>query len=263
MKIVVAVKHVPDVQSTRMLGADGRLRRDGGDGTLNELDENAVEAAVQIAAATSGEVVALSVGPADAHDAVRRALQLGASRGVVVSDERLVGLDALGTAAVLAAAVTVEGGVDLVLTGMASTDGLTSVVPTALAAYLRLPALALAAHVDVADGTVHVRRELDHAVEELSAPLPAVVSVTDAANEPSFPGFRAIMAARKKPVQELGLDEVVPGLTSLGLDPSMLGGRTRVLHAEPQQPRTDRVLVTDDGDAGVRLAAWLVDQRLV
>ncbi|MBU4335090.1 MAG: electron transfer flavoprotein subunit beta, partial [Actinobacteria bacterium] len=92
MKIVVAVKHVPDVQSTRTLGPDGRLRRDGGDGTLNELDENAVEAAVQIAAATSGEVVALGVGPADAHDAVRRALQLGATRGIVVSDDRLAGL---------------------------------------------------------------------------------------------------------------------------------------------------------------------------
>lgn len=260
---MVAVKHVPDVQSTRSLGADGRLRRDGGDGTLNELDENAVEAAVQIAAATAGEVVALSVGPADANDAVRRALQLGAARGILVSDDRLAGLDALGTAAVLAAAVVDEGDVDLVLTGMASTDGLTSVVPTALATYLGIPALPLAARVDVVDAAVHVHRELDHAVEDLTAALPALVSVTDAANEPSFPGFRAIMAARKKPVRTVGLDDLAGALGTLGLDADSLGGRTRVLHAEPRQPRTDRVLVTDDGQAGVELAAWLVDQRLV
>jgi electron transfer flavoprotein beta subunit len=262
VRIVVAVKHVPDVLSTRGLGPDGRLDRDRGDGALNELDENAVEAAVQLAAGSSAEIVAISVGPIDAIDAVRRALQLGAHRGVLVSDPRLAGLDAPATAAVLAAAVALEAPVDLVLTGMSSTDGMTGVVPTALAVRLGIPALPLATEVTLADGRVRVRRELDHATEVVSAPLPALVSVTDSANEPSFPGFRAIMAARKKQVRTVGLDDLAPQLRGLGLGLDDLAPRTRVLAAAPRPARTGQVLDRDDGDAGTRLAAWLVDRHL-
>lgn len=264
MKIVVCVKHVPDLQAERRFTDEGRVDRTQGDGTLNELDENAVEAAVSLVEAHGGEVVVLTVGPADAVDAVRRGLQMGADAAVHVQDEAIEGSDALGTAAVLTAAVRrvgEDGPVDLVLTGMAALDGLMSVVPTLLAAGLGLPQATLAAEltVDPEAGTVRVRRELGHVTEVLEAPLPAVVSVTDQANQPRYPSFKGIMAARKKPVTAWSLAD-------LGLDPSTVGhagARTEVLEATARPPRENRVLLTDEGDAGLRLAAYLVENRLV
>ncbi len=262
VRIVVCVKHVPDIQSERSLQADGRMVRDGGDGTLNELDENAVEAALALVEEHGGEVVAVTVGPDDAVDAARRALQMGAEQAVHVLDDAIAGSDVFGTATVLAAVVRRLGEqepVDLVVTGMAGLDGLTSLLPSALAAELGLPLLALAAEVRVEDGAVRVRRELDHATEVLEAPLPALVSVTDQANEPRYPNFKGIMAARKKPVDVLTLAE-------LGIEPQAVGAagaRTEVLEAAARPPREDRVLVTDDGEAGLRLAAYLVENKLV
>ncbi len=260
VRIVVCVKHVPDIQSDRALGADGRTVRDGGDGTLNELDENALEAALALVeAAGEGEIVALTVGPDDAVDAVRKGLQMGADSAVHVLDDAVAGSDAIGTARVLAAAIQHLGGADLVVTGMAGLDGLTSLVPAALAAFLDVAALPLAAEVTVDGQTVRVRRNLDHASEVLEAELPALVSVTDQANEPRYPNFKGIMAARKKPVETLTLAD-------LGIDPSSVGAagaRTQVLEAAPRPAREDRVLVNDTGDAGVRLAAYLVENKLV
>ena len=266
MKIVVCVKHVPDIQSERTIGDGGRVVRDGGDGTLNELDENALEAALTLAEAHGGEVVALTVGPADAVDAVRRGLQMGADEAVHVVDDALAGSDVFGTAAVLAAAIRVieqEGPVDLVVTGMAGLDGLTSMLPAALAAELGLAQLTLASEIEVDEGPeglrLTVRRELDHATEVLSAALPALVSVTDQANEPRYPNFKGIMAARKKAVTTLALAD-------LGVDPTAVGSsgaRTRVLAATARPARENRVLITDDGEAGRTLAAYIVDNKLV
>jgi electron transfer flavoprotein beta subunit len=267
VKIVVCVKHVPDIQSDRALRADGLLVRDDGEGTINELDENAVEAAVVLAeqvrdAGGEAEVVVVTVGPDDAEDAVRRGLQLGADAAVHVVDDAIVGSDVFGTAAVLAAVVRRAGDVDLVVTGMAGLDGLTSLLPAALADLLDLPQLTLAAQVTLADGVVTVRRDLDHATEVLRAPLPALVSVTDRANEPRYPAFAGIMAARKKKVEALAVDDLVEH----GLDPAAIGtagARTAGGEASPRPPRTDRVLVTDDGTAGAALAAYLVENGLV
>ncbi|QTE28723.1 electron transfer flavoprotein subunit beta/FixA family protein [Pengzhenrongella sicca] len=267
MKIVVCVKHVPDIQSDRSLDPDGRVVRDGGDGTLNELDENAVEAAVSlleahVEAGGTGEVIALTVGPDDAEDAARRALQMGADSAVHVLDDAVAGSDVFGTVAVLAAAIrelAEQGPVDLVVTGMAALDGMTSMLPAALAAELDLAQLTLAAEVSIADSVVRVRRELDSATEILSAPLPALVSVTDQANAPRYPNFKSIMAARKKPVTvrslaDLGVDEAVVGAA---------GARTEVLAAAARPAREQRVLLTDDGTAGVTLAAYLIENKLV
>ncbi len=266
----MCVKHVPDIQSDRALGADGLLVRDDGEGTINELDENAVEAAVALAeqvrdAGGDAEVVVVTVGPDDAEDAVRRGLQLGGDAAVHVVDDAIAGSDVFGTAAVLAAVVRHLGAqqpVDLVVTGMAALDGLTSLLPAALADLLDLPQLTLASQVTLADGALTIRRDLDHATEVLRAPLPALLSVTDRANEPRYPNFAGIMAARKKPVETL----TVADLAAAGLDPSVVGtagARTAVLDAAPRPPRTDRVLVTDDGGAGAALAAYLVRNGLV
>ncbi len=258
------MKFVPDIQSERRLGPDGRVVRDGGDGTLNELDENAVEAALTLAEEHDGEVVVLTVGPDDAQDAVRKGLQMGADEAVHVLDDDVAGSDAVGTATVLAAAVRHLGAdapVDVVLTGMAGLDGLTSLLPTALAELLDLPALPLASTltVDPAAGTATVTRRLDHAEETLVADLPVLVSVMDGINEPRYPNFKGIMAARKKPVTTLTLAD-------LGVDPATVGAagaRTQVLEAAPRPAREDRVLVTDTGEAGTQLAAWLVERTLV
>lgn len=264
----MCLKHVPDIQSERALGSDNRMVRGAEDGTLNELDEYAVEAALslveaQTAAGTPGEVVVLTVGPAEAVGAVRKGLQLGAAQAVHVQDDAVAGSDALGTARVLAAAVRhldAQAPVDLVVTGMAGLDGLTSLVPAALAAELGLPVLPLASEltVDGSTRTVRVRRDLDHATEVLQAPLPAVVSVTDQANRPRYPNFQGIMAARSMPVTTLTLADLSVDSATVGSD----AARTEVLSAAPRPPREDRVLVTDEGDAGVRLAAYLVDRGL-
>lgn len=264
VRIVVCVKHVPDIQSERELGPDGRMVRSGEDGTINELDENAVEAAVVLAeqvrdAGDEVEVVVVTAGPDDAEDAVRRGLQLGADAAVHVQDEAIAGSDVFGTATVLAAVLRRLAPVDLVVTGMAGLDGLTSLLPATLSDLLDLPQLTLAASVTLADGEVTVRRDLDHATEVLTAALPALVSVTDRANEPRYPNFQGIMAARKKPVETLTLAD-------LDVDPATVGAagaRTEVVEAVPRPPRTDRVLVADDGDAGRALAAWLVERDLV
>lgn len=265
----MCVKHVPDLQSDRSLGDDGRTVR-GEDDVLNELDENAVEAAVALAEAHGGEVVALTMGPGDAVEALRRALQMGADQAVHVTDERAAGSDVLGTARVLAAAVRKlgeEAPVDLVVTGMAALDGLTSMVPVALAADLELPALTLATDLTVEDATVTITRTLGDAVEVQRGPLPAVVSVTDQANDPRYPNFKAIQAARKKPVTTWDLDDL--GLADTGVEADggpevgVAGAGTRVLAAERRPQREQGQIVNDTGDGGARLAAFLVENKLV
>jgi electron transfer flavoprotein beta subunit len=261
MRIVVCVKHVPDIQGERSFGPDARVVR-GDEDVLNELDENAVEAALVLAEEHGGEVVALTVGPDAAAAAVRKALQLGADSAVHVCDERIAGADVLGTAAVLAAAIKRLGAdepVDLVVTGMASLDGLTSMLPAALAASLDLPALTLAAEVSVTGASVRVRRDVGEVGEVLEADLPALVSVTDQANEPRYPNFKGIMAAKKKPVQVLTLDDL--GLDAITTGAS--GARTRVVDAQIRPPRPQGRILIDSGDAGLALAAFIAERKFI
>lgn len=249
MKIVVCVKQVPDIQSERTM-EDGRLVRGLDDG-LNELDENAVEAAVSLAERHSGTVTALTMGPAEAGDALRRALQMGADDAVHVLDDALAGADVGVTARVLAAAIRLvesDGPVDLVVTGMATMDSLTSMLPDALAVALALPALTLAAEVECDGATARITRTIGEHTEVLSAPLPVLLSVTDQANEPRIPNFASMKSARGRPVRTVGLAD-------LGLDD--VRPATAVLTATPRPPRAPGTIVTDTGDAGERLAAFL------
>lgn len=254
MKIVVCVKQVPDLQSDRTMEG-GRLARGLDDG-LNELDENAVEAAVALAERLGGTVTALTMGPEDADDALRRALQMGADDGLHVLDDALAGADVGVTARVLAAAVRLlaeDGPVDLVVTGMATMDSLTSMLPDALAVALGLPALTLAAEVECDAATVRITRTIGESTQVLSAPLPVLLSVTDQANEPRIPNFAAMKAARRRPVRTVGLEDL--GLADV--QPA-----TTVLAAVPRPPRAAGTLVTDTGDGGTRLARFLRENRL-
>jgi electron transfer flavoprotein beta subunit len=263
MKIVVCVKHVPDAQGDRRFAEDATVDRAGVDGLLSELDEYAVEEALRIAGERDGSTVTVvTVGPEKATDAVRKSLQMGADAGVHVLDPALHGSDAFATSLVLAAAVrTVE--FDLVLTGMASTDAGMSVVPAMLAERLGLPQVTFAGSLRIdGDGpgaTVTIERDGDTSTEVVVSALPAVVSVTDQINEPRYPSFKGIMAAKKKPVSTLSLAE-------LGVSPADVGAAaawTAVEGVTRRPPRQAGTVVRDEGDGGARLVEFLAGAKLV
>jgi electron transfer flavoprotein beta subunit len=259
MKIVVCVKYVPDAQADPRFAVDHTTDRAGVDGHLSELDEYAVEEALKIREAQDDTTVTvLTVGPEQASDAVRKSLQMGADAGVHVVDDGLHGSDALATSLVLAAAIrTLEH--DLVLTGMASTDGVMSVVPAMLAERLGLPQVTLAGALEVSGGRVRIDREGDTSTEVIEAALPAVVSVTDQINDPRYPSFKGIMAAKKKPVQTWSL-------AGLGIDAGQVGAAaaaTAVTDVTARPPRQAGEIVTDEGDGGQRLVAYLAGAKLI
>jgi electron transfer flavoprotein beta subunit len=260
MNIVVLVKQVPDTYSERTLrDADGALDRDASDAVLDEINERAVEEALQLKEAHGGTVTVLAMGPQRATEAIRKALSMGADAAVHVSDEALAGSDAVGTARALAAAVRTVGEVDLVLAGNEASDGRSAAVPAMVAEVLELPALTHARTVAVEGTEVTVRRETDDGVVVLRASLPAVVSVNEKINEPRYPSFKGIMAAKKKTVTTLSVGD-------LGLDPATVGAAgalTRVTAVTPRPPKAAGEKVVDDGDGGSRIAAFLVAQKLV
>jgi len=260
MKIVVCVKHVPDAQGDRGFAADTTTDREAVDGLLSELDEYAVEEAVRLREAGDDiEVVVLTVGPDDSRDALKKALQMGADAAVLVSDEAVHGSDAVGTSLVLARALQ-HVGFDLVLTGMASTDGSMGVVPAMVAERLGLPQVTYASEVTLSSSSVRIRRDGDAASETVEASLPALVSVTDQVNEPRYPSFKGIMAAKKKPVTELTLAD-------LGVDPSEVGldaAFARAVEATARPPKQAGTVVVDSGgDGAARLVEFLAAQKLV
>ncbi|HET6728714.1 MAG TPA: electron transfer flavoprotein subunit beta/FixA family protein [Jiangellaceae bacterium] len=260
MKIVVLVKHVPDATADRTFSdADHTTDRFGVDGLLSELDEYAVEEALTIAEAGDGEVVVLTMGPEQAADALRKGLQMGASSAVHVVDDALHGSDAVATSLVLEKAIRKVGDVDLVLTGMASTDGGMSVVPAMLGERLGLPQVGFVGELTVVGGTVTGRRDGDAASETVEASLPAIVSVTDQINEPRYPSFKGIMAAKKKPFETWSLAD-------LGVDPAEVGlaaAWSVVEEITKRPPRSAGEVVTDEGDGGVKLAEFLAAQKFV
>ncbi|MFJ1925753.1 electron transfer flavoprotein subunit beta/FixA family protein [Streptomyces sp. NPDC088131] len=259
LRIVVCVKYVPDATGDRHFADDLTLDREDVDGLLSELDEYAVEQALQIAdGADDAEVTVLTVGPEDAKDALRKALSMGADKAVHVEDDDLHGTDVIGTSLVLAKAVE-RAGYDLVISGMASTDGTMGVVPALLAERLGVPQVTLLSEVSVEGGVVRGRRDGDSASERLEASLPAVVSVTDQSGEARYPSFKGIMAAKKKPVESLGLDDL-----GIGADEVGLGGSWTVVDSVAARPaRTAGTVVKDEGEGGRALAGFLVDQKFI
>ncbi|QDO89633.1 electron transfer flavoprotein subunit beta/FixA family protein [Ornithinimicrobium ciconiae] len=260
MNIVVCVKYVPDAQSDRSFEADNTTDREAVDGLLSELDEYAVEAALAInEAGDGGEVTILTMGPEDAVDAIKKSLQMGADKGVHVLDDAIAGSDAVASSLVLAEAIKKIGPVDLVLTGLASTDGSMSVVPAMLAERLGLPQVTFASELTVEGGTARIRRDGDAASETIEASLPAVVSVTDQINEPRYPSFKGIMAAKKKQVETWGLADLGVDASQVGLDAAW----TKVEQVEARPPRAAGEIVTDEGEGGKALAEFLASRKFV
>ena len=259
MNIVVCVKQVPDTWAEKKLGSDNTVDRESVDGVMNELDEYAVEEALKIKEAQgSGEVTVLSMGPDKAVETIRKALSMGADKAVHLVDPALHGSDALATSYALAQALgTIEH--DLVILGVESTDARMSVIPAMLAERLGASQLTFARKVEVGDGTVKIERMGDAGYEVVEAATPAVVSVVEKINEPRYPSFKGIMAAKKKPLTTLTLADAGIEADKVGLG----GSGTAVAEVTARPPKQAGQIVKDEGDGGTKLAEFLASQKFI
>jgi electron transfer flavoprotein beta subunit len=253
MKIAVCVKAVPDAATGRRLDpATKRVDRTG-DLTLSDFDSHAVEEALKLKdAAGEGEVVIVSMGPEKAMDALRKALAMGADRAVLVSDEALVGSDLVGTSKALVGALRREQA-DLVLFGQQSADGDGACLWSAVAERLRRPTISQAAELTVEDGAVTGKRQTEFGYDTIRAPLPAVVAVSDAINEPRYPSLKGIMGAKKKPQETLSAADAGGAADAM----------TTVLALNPPPARGDSRRVEDDGNGAQAILDFLAEKRLV
>ena len=256
MNVVVCVKQVPDPNATGQLDpTTHNLKRDG-ELVLDPGDEFGVEAGLQLAEKHGGEVTVVSMGPERGVDAVRKALAMGAAKGVLISDDNLRGSDALTTARVLAAAIAKEG-YDVVITATESTDGYTGVVPQAIAEILGVPAVTFAKSLESDGSTLKVRRQTEAGYDAVESTVPAVVSVTAGVNEPRYPSLKGIMAAKSKPVDR-------PTLADLGLAGS--GAATagqEIASVEPAEERKAGEVIEDDGTGAQRIVAFLEQLKVI
>jgi electron transfer flavoprotein beta subunit len=254
MNVVVCVKQVPDPNSVGQLDpSTHNLRREGVEVVLDPGDEFGIEAGLQLAEAHGGQVTVVSMGPEKGLDAIRKALAMGAAKGVLVSDPALAGADALTTAKVLAAAIRREG-FDLVITATESTDGYTGVVPQAMAEYLGVPAVTFAKAVESDGSTLKVRRQTEVGYDRVEAALPALVSVTAGVNEPRYPSLKGIMAAKSKPVDRLSVADL--GLE--GLTPGQA-----IVSVQPAEQRKAGEVVEDDGTGAHRVVEFLAAKKVI
>jgi electron transfer flavoprotein beta subunit len=259
MNIVVCVKYVPDATADRTFNAaDRKVDRKIVDGLLTDLDEYAVEEALEIRDAGEGEVTVLTVGPERAADAIRKSLQMGADRGIHVIDDAIHGSDAVATSLVLAKVLD-RTSYDLVLCGMSSTDGSMGVVPAMLAERLGLPQLTLASEVSVDGSIVTVQRDGDVATQTVEATTPLVLSVTDQINEPRYPSFKGIMAAKKKPVDTYALADLGLADEDVGLSSAW----TRIEGLQARPPRSAGTIVKDQGEGAAKLVEFLAAQKFI
>jgi electron transfer flavoprotein beta subunit len=252
MKIAVCVKQVPE--GNRRLDPETKRLDRSGEGALNPFDANAVEEALRLKdAGGEGEIVVVSLGPAKAQDALRKALAMGADRAVLVSDDAAAGADLVATSTVLAKALEREG-VDLVLFGQQANDSDGAVLWAAVADRLRLPVVSQAAEVTHADGKLTVKRQTEFGYDVIEVPLPAVVAVSDAINEPRYPSLKGIMGAKSKPQETVSLAD-------LGVDG--LESRTEVYALNDPPARGDSRKVEDDGNGAQAVLDFLAEKRLV
>jgi electron transfer flavoprotein beta subunit len=258
MNVIVCVKQIPDPalpgeldSSTKTLKRDGKL-------ILDESDSYGVEMALQLVdAAGGGEVSIVSMAPNGEVSGLRTALAMGAAKGVLVSDPELQGSDALTTAKVLAAAVGRLGDFDLIIAGTESSDGYTGTVPEQLAEVLGLPSVTFAKHIANEDGTLKVDRQTEAGYDEVSCPLPAVVSVTAGVVEPRYPSFKGIMAAKSKPVEEVTAGDL--GVTPVG----WAGANQEIVSVDAAPEREAGEIIEDDGEAFQKIVTYLENVKVL
>ena len=260
MKIAVCIKQVPDSWAEKKM-VNGLLDRENVDAVLNDLDEYAVEEALRIVEAHGGNdeggahtVTVISMGPERATEAVRKALSMGANDAILICDNALAGADALSTSAVLAKVIS-DGGFDLVICGTESTDARMSVVPAMISARLGWAQLTFASKVEMDPaGKVSITRVTEAGVDEMTASFPCVISVVEKINEPRYPSFKGIMAAKKKIIEQKDLAAV--GVTAES-------AWSQVNDATPRPPRAAGLKVTDEGNAGTELVDFLAEKKMI
>ena len=259
MNIVVLVKQVPDTSAERRLDpSDNTLDRESVDAVINEIDEYAIEEGLLLKEAHGGEVTILTVGPERATESIRKALSMGADKAVHVSDPAIHGSDAIQTAKEIAKALgTLEW--DLVIAGSEATDTRVSVVPALVAEALGVTQLSQARKVTVDGPTVTIERLSDTGYDVVQGATPAVISVVEKINEPRYPSFKGIMAAKSKPVQTLTTADLGLGADEVGLATAA----TQVLSFEVAPPRQAGQIVKDEGDGGQKIAEFLASKKLV
>jgi electron transfer flavoprotein beta subunit len=259
MNIVVLVKQVPDSGAPRELDtSDNTVARASASNVINEMDEYAIEEALKIKEAHGGEVTVLTMGPSGATESIRKALSMGPDKAVHVTDDALHGSCAVATSKVLAEALKTLNA-DLIIAGAESTDGRVQVMPHMLAERLGIAALTGARKLTVDGSQLTVERQTDEGYETVTAATPAVISVWDTINEPRYPSFKGIMAAKKKPVQTLSLADLGVDAASVG----SAGATSEVLEFSKRPPRSAGQKVTDDGDGGAQLVSFLVSEKFV
>jgi electron transfer flavoprotein beta subunit len=256
MKIAVCVKHVPEGHSKLDPGTK-RLDRSG-EGALNHFDANAVEEALRLKGDSDAEVVVVSLGPAKAADSLRKALAMGADRAVLVSDDAAAGSDLVATSKILGKALERESP-DLVLFGQQASDSDGAVLWAAVAERLRRPVVSQAAELTVEGDSLRVKRQTEFGYDVIESPLPAVVAVSDAINEPRYPSLKGIMGAKKKPFDTLTLGDVGVDAGEAG----EAGSKTEVLALGDPPSRGDARKIEGDGDAAQAILDFLVEKRLV
>jgi len=259
MNIVVCMKQVPDTASERTLKpADSTLDRESADALINELDEYAIEEGLRLAEAHGGEVTILSMGPPRATESIRKALSMGADKAVHLVDDGLAGSDALATSAAIAAVLAAIG-FDLVILGSESTDARMGVLAALLAERLGVPQLSFASKVEIDGEAIRIHRLTEYGYDQVEASLPTVLSVVEKINEPRYPSFKGIMAAKKKPVETLSLADA-------GIDPARVGlaaSATEVVSFAKRPPRQAGTIVKDEGDGGSKAAEFLAAQKFI
>jgi electron transfer flavoprotein beta subunit len=259
MNVAVCVKQIPDPAVPGALDADHTLDRSGKI-ILDESDSYGVEMALQLVeAAGGGEVVLVSLAPNGETAGLRTALAMGAERAVLVSDEAFSGSDALSTSKALAKAVERAGGVDLVLAATESTDGYTGTVPAQVAELLGWPSLTFAKHVEIADGTVTIQRQTEAGYDVVTAPLPAVVSVTAGVVEPRYPSFKGIMAAKSKPIDTVTASDLGLSTEQVG----WAGARQEIVSVGAAPERQAGEKLEDDGTAHERVVGFLEQLKVI
>ena len=259
MNIVVLVKQVPDTEAERKLNpADNTVDRASVDPVINYIDEFAIEEGLQLKEAQGGEVTIMTVGPERATESIRKALSMGADKAVHVTDEALHGSDAIQTAKVIAKALgTIEW--DVVIAGSEATDSRSAIVPALVAEALGAPQLTQARKVSVDGSTISIERVTDTGYDKVEGCTPAVISVIEKINDPRYPSFKGIMAAKSKPITVLSLGD-------LGLDAGEVGlanAWTQVVSFENAPPRAAGQTVKDEGNGGAAIADYLAAKKLI
>jgi electron transfer flavoprotein beta subunit len=259
MKIAVCVKQVPDATVTKRIDPQTKRLDRSGEGALNHFDTQAVEEALRIKEREAeSEVVLVSLGPAKSLDSLRKALAMGADRAILVSDDAAAGSDLVATSRALAAALERESA-DLVIFGQQGSDSDGAVLWAAVADRLQQPVISQAAELEIGERKVKVKRQTEFGYDVIEAPMPAVVAVSDAINEPRYPSLKGIMGAKSKPQETVSLADLGLGADSTG----EAGSRTAVLALADPPARGDALKVEDDGTGAEKIIEFLAERKLL